>query len=256
MVIEEAKVNKLPAIEQDEAGRIFNKRFLEEDVNSLKIKPYFIPELSTDPQWSALKIGALKNDLIALRDRYAKPGVDKFSGEARLIDSEVIPIIHSHLKLVAEPYTLNQISFWAYLSNLAGHEFWDFIRWRYGSTDDNHDRINWGIGSQQRINEVYFYRAWVRGHLLYDESLSDPYEYAKKGGSDNWRSHLLRREFAYDKEFIKAFLDYVDNEKVTADPMRKTLIPSINAWSSSASFVGLTYDESYELIDFLYKRGI
>ena len=248
---------KLPAISQDEATKLLNARFLDRDVARLKIQPYYIPEVSDEGKISRIKLGEMKNKMQHIMDKLSKSGEENYSGKAAVVDAEIIPIIHGCLKDLASPYALNQMSFWAFLSNLSDDGFyWEFIRWRFGSSADDHNVLNWGICPQQSIEEVYLYRAWARGHLFYDESLSDPYEYAKKGGSDLWRSHLLRREYAYDKNFIKAFLDFSESNNVVTKLMRGRLIPSITAWSSSASFVGLTYEESYELIDYLYERGI
>jgi hypothetical protein len=108
--------------------------------------------------------------------------------------------------------------------------------------------------------EVYFYRAWLRGHKMFEGSGADPYHYAKKGASDVWRSHILRQEFGRDREFVKAFLDTIYDEdgdtRIGTEDIRKTVIPALRAWTSSASFSHLGYNENLKLIQHLISEGV
>ena len=95
---------------------------------------------------------------------------------------------------------------------------------------------------------------------MYDPSDADPYKYARLGASDVWRSHILRQDFGRDREFVKAFLDTVYNSSgkvvISTNEMRTKLIPALRAWTSSASFSHLSYNENLELIKYLREQGV
>ena len=170
---------------------------------------------------------------------------------ASVIDAEIILPIHSTINESAHIREISHAGFWMWLSNVALEgKFWHFINWRF---DSSTNQENWGINSSGALLEGYLSRAWLRGSLMYDESLDDPYMYAKRGTTELWRSHILRQDFGRDKEFTKAFIDTVydsDNRtKVSLQPLRQQLIPAIRAWSSKASFSHLSYDESRELLE-------
>jgi hypothetical protein len=177
---------------------------------------------------------------------YKGKNMKKFGGQ---IDSTIIEPLHQTLSKLCTPFQLSQPGFWRWLSHVAHNGyFWHFIDWRFGGDQ----QVNWGITSQANLIEVYFYRAWLRGHKMMDPSEEDPYKYAKLGSSDVWRSHILRQDFGQDREFIKALLDTVydksGNTVVGTTELRKFLIPAIRAWTSGASFSHLTYQESLDLI--------
>ena len=181
--------------------------------------------------------------------------ISKVSGGA--IDSKITEIVHSELAPLASVYQFAQIGFWRWLSNVANDGFfWEFIMWRFNGDK----RVNWGITTQSQIIEVYLYRAWLRGHKMYDESESDPYRYAKLGSSDVWRSHILRQDFGRDKEFVKAFLDSIYSDKgktvIHTKELREQVIPALRAWTSGSTFTHLSYKENLELIRKLRKDGI
>ena len=203
---------------------------------------------------SDLELDELKENLIDLQSKYSRT-VSKVEGGK--IDSELPEIVHGELRNLINVHQAAQIGFWRWMSNVAcSGYFWEFIKWRFGSDQ----MINWGITSPGSIIEVYFYRAWLRGQKMYDPSDADPYKYARLGASDVWRSHILRQDFGRDREFVKAFLDTVYNSSgkvvIGTNEMRTKLIPALRAWTSSASFSHLSYNENLELIKYLREQGV
>ena len=192
--------------------------------------------------------------LIDLRAGYPKTLSKSDGGK---IDSQLPEIVHEELRHLINVHQAAQIGFWRWLSNVAceGY-FWDFIKWRIGGEQMS----NWGITTPGSIIEVYFYRAWLRGQKMYEPTDADPYKYAKMGASDVWRSHILRQDFGRDREFVKAFLDTIYDASgktvIGTTEMRTKLIPALRAWTSSASFSHLSYNENLELIDHLRKQGV
>ena len=248
---------KLQSISLDVSNDIWNKMMADNDY-----QPEFvnIDEIGTfDQTLSDLELESLVDSLRDIQSKYGEKNKKTVGG---LIDSEVCVVMHRELVNFANPRELSHIGFWRWLSNIARNGFFSqFIKWRMPSEPGKTaNPVNWGIVSAGSIIEVYFYRAWLRAHKMYDLALSDPYYYAKLGGSDIWRSHILRQDFGRDREFIKAFLDVLHDEKgkqkIGTDDLRKKLIPGIRSWTSSGSFSHLSYDESYALINRIYKEGI
>jgi hypothetical protein len=205
-----------------------------------------------------LDLDELVDELRAIKEEFEErypQGLPKAVGGE--VDSRVVRPVHRHLSAFAGVDQLSRLGFWRWLSNLAYQGFfWSFIDWRF----KERKQINWGITSPSKALEAYFYRAWLRGHLMYDETLPDPYGYAQKGASDVWRSHILRQEFGRDLNFRKAFLDYlVDSDgrtKVSSTKLRQKVIPALRAWTSGGTFSHLTYDECSDLIESLVEEGI
>ena len=243
---------RLPIINNDIAEKIWNARKNSEDLPSIDLE--YIGQ--DEDKLTCFELDDLVEQLNVVKDSYNGKNMIKVGGQ---IDSDLTEIVHSKLSTHGSVHELCQLGFWRWLSNVAHNGFfWEFIMWRF----DSDKKINWGItNSPSSIIEIYFYRAWFRGHKMYDpESTSDPYKYAKLGSSDVWRSHILRQDFGRDKEFVKAFLDtiYDKSGKTTIDTenLRKRLIPAIRAWTSGSTFSHLSYKENLELIKKLYTEGV
>ena len=220
------------------------------DINSIDVE-----EIGNDDSViSDLDLVSLVTRLKEIQENGSSKVVKSHGG---VIDSRATEIVHSELSQIADVYQLSHIGFWRWLSNVAHNGFfWKFVMWRFNGGEP----INWGIANHSQIIEVYLYRAWLRGHKMYDESESDPYKYAKLGSSDVWRSHILRQDFGRDREFVKAFLDSIYDEKgktvIKTKELREHVIPALRAWISGSTFTHLSYTESLELIRKLRKDGI
>lgn len=97
---------------------------------------------------------------------------------------------------------------------LADPEFWiwmatgpglDLIRRRYPGKGEAQipDRLNFTSASAR---ETFFYRLWVRAELAHDPALADPYELARYGDVDFWRSHVFRQMSTEAPALLKAFI--------------------------------------------------
>ena len=117
---------------------------------------------------------------------------------------------------------------------LADPEFWiwmatgpglDLIRRRYPGKGEAQipDRLNFTSASAR---ETFFYRLWVRAELAHDTALADPYELARYGDIDFWRSHVFRQMSTESGPLLAAFIrfqhpDGPDGEKrLTQDEIR------------------------------------
>jgi hypothetical protein len=240
----------LQSLSQDTAQNIWNLRRSSEAVTTFETDSLG----EGDQTLSDLDLDEVVEDLKEIEGRYAGKNLKSHGGK---VDADIVEIIHSRLSEYGEVRDLSHIGFWRWLSNAAydGY-FWEFINWRL---EGSKEVINWGITGPANLVEVYFARAWLRGHKMVDHSLADPYEYAKKGGSEVWRSQILRQDFGRDREFVKAFLDTIYDASgrtvIGANELRKQLIPEIRIWTSTATFTHLTYEESLELLASFRQRG-
>ena len=244
---------KLPWVDNDTATIAWNayKRTGEFDSSQLKLE--FIGE-DEDEELSYLELERIVDNLTTVQSKFRGKNIKSIGGQ---IDADIIETVHSCLEPLCSVNQLSRLGFWRWFSNIAYNGFfWKFIMWRFNSDK----MINWGITSPSLFIEVYFYRAWIRGHKMYDKDEVDPYKYAKKGSSDVWRSHILRQDFGRDREFVKAFLDTIYDESgatvIGTSELRTKLIPALRAWTSNATFTHLSYSECLHLIQKLRTEGV
>lgn len=245
---------KLPAITNDQAVIAWNSMRDHGSYDTSELVLDYLGDDDDDELFSDIEIMDLMDELFEIKEKYAG---SRKKNEGGVIDAAIVEPIHRMLAPVARPFQLSQLGFWRWLSNIAGGgTFWNFIRWRF----ESEQQVNWGITSPGSIIEVYFYRAWLRGQKMFDADLSDPYHYAKVGSSDVWRSHILRQDFGRDREFVKAFLDTIYDPNgstlIGTSELRTKVIPALRAWTSSASFSHLSYDENLALIQRLRNEAI
>lgn len=94
---------------------------------------------------------------------------------------------------------------------LADHDFWtwlavdwlaDIVEWRFGTEGHPAQPANYGIGTR---TENMLFRLWLRADLA-KAAGPDPYELAKLGDQDLWRSHLLRQGYANARSVVCSLL--------------------------------------------------
>ena len=240
---------RLPIITNDTATAVWNAMNESGEFNTGSVSVEFLGE-ETDNPLTNMDIEELMNALDGVKAKYK----GKFAnGQPRAlggqVDVDLIEPIHSICSKFADVGQLSDLGFWRWLSNVAmGGYFWNFIAWRY----EKKEQVNWGITSPRNAVEVLLYRSWLRGPKMFDPSLEDPYEYAKRGTSDVWRSHILRQDFGKDANFVRAFLDSCwdkqGNRVLSDTKIRQQLIPSLRSWTSNATNTHLSYSECVKLI--------
>ena len=91
--------------------------------------------------------------------------------------------------------------FWRWL---AVTKLRDVVNWRYVATEGMHAPLaNFGIGNNL---ENLVYRLWLRGDIGYTPGAEDPYELARVGGRDFWRSHVFRQGYGNCRPLVHALL--------------------------------------------------
>ena len=162
----------LPVLNISDAAAIWDARNNTSEINLNRVTLDYVGE--GDEHISDLELATLVDDLRTVRLKYDGKNMKSVGGQ---IDSEIIRPVHSFFDALAEPFQLGRVGFWCWLSNIA-HDgyFWDFIKWRLGGNKPS-------IGASQvkrGLLEVYFYRAWLRGHKMLEPNLENPYEYAER----------------------------------------------------------------------------
>jgi hypothetical protein len=125
------------------------------------------------------------------------------SGKLRdgLFEAEAAVIMHQMLPMddaLADP------EFWIWFATTPGASV---IRRRYPSTATKPfpDRLNF---TSPNARETLFYRLWLRGFLAHDPALEDPYELARCGDVDFWRSHVFRQMSTEMPAMLAAFVRF------------------------------------------------
>lgn len=111
---------------------------------------------------------------------------------------------------------------------LADHDFWtwlaidylaDIVEWRFGTDGRPAQPANYGIGTR---TENMLFRLWLRGDLGKAKGV-DPYELAKSGDQDLWRSHLLRQGYANARSVVRSLLKLQSGKLTSGNKSAKKL---------------------------------
>lgn len=200
----------------DAAARLWWKAWKESDKVD---EPPPSPEPDTsveggDHDWSGV-VARLMDDLNALYQAGDKPREAKRGGRRggkRSKDAgvpmtsdrfEATACIMVH-KALPRDAALADPEFWIWMATSPGLSL---IRRRYPPSGKAQipDRLNFTSGSAR---ETFFYRLWVRAELAHDPALADPYELARYGDVDFWRSHVFRQMSTETGPMLAAFIRF------------------------------------------------
>lgn len=142
-------------------------------------------------------IEELSKQLRALKKRFPAKLKEK-TGEGGRFERDACVIVHQCLSTF-DKVALSDRHFWTWLSvaKLA-----DIVEWRFGS--DGRPAKSANYGTSTRIENMFF-RLWLRAELG-KGSGKDPYELAKIGDQDLWRSHVLRQSYTNARAVAKSLL--------------------------------------------------
>jgi hypothetical protein len=187
-------MSSYPILPQEEALRYLRARELDGELPPIEdlqrtigdgpdIKLKILPELRK-------RLGKLRASYPAqLRPKDPQGG--RYEGEACVVVHEGLSAVDRHV--------------------MADHDFWtwlavvwlpDIVEWRFGTDGRPAMRANYGIGQR---SENMFFRLWLRAELG-KTATKDPYEFARFGDQDLWRSHLLRQGYANARVITQSLL--------------------------------------------------
>lgn len=141
---------------------------------------------------------SMATDLVAKLSKLMSGEPVKKRSDARGAEFEIQagPIVHRSLpshEALADP------EFWTWLAVLHGGSI---VRWRY---ENDPNPQNFGVGSS---GENLLFRIWLRAEVAHQPTASDPYELARVGDIDFWRSHIFRQSYADARAFARALLNF------------------------------------------------
>jgi hypothetical protein len=77
------------------------------------------------------------------------------------------------------------------------------VDWRHGQGGEAKE-ANFGAGSPW---DNLLRRLWIRAEIVLDINRPDPYDLARRGGGDFWRSHIIRIRYGSCRPIARAFAD-------------------------------------------------
>lgn len=172
------------------------------------------------------------------RLRHRDPDGGKFEAEAC---SEV------HKALPFDPQMLADYEWWLWL---AVFYFRELVDWRHGGETGRAAPANFGIGNG---SENLLYRMWLRADAGYDPARTDPYELARRGDQDFWRSHVFRQSYGRCRALVRALILYQFPDGAMANPTCDTreireLAKRLRRLHPNVFFEYLDQDTAYELV--------
>ncbi|MFP4542327.1 MAG: DUF6339 family protein [Opitutales bacterium] len=221
----------------DAAARVWWKAWKESGKTD---EPPARPEVDTsveggDHDWPGV-VARLMDHLGALYDAVEKPQTAARAGVVGRIfggrsGAEAMPMTNDRFEAAAcvavhealpRDAALADPEFWIWMATGPGL---DLIRRRYPGKGEAQipDRLNFTSASAR---ETFFYRLWVRAELAHDPALADPYELARYGDIDFWRSHVFRQMSTETGPLLAAFIRFQHPEgpdgkkRLTQDEIR------------------------------------
>jgi hypothetical protein len=156
----------------------------------------------------------LRTKLLKLKRKYPSKlrAKDPQGGK---FESEACAIVHASLSDV-ERIVLADHDFWTWL---AVDLLADIVEWRFGTEGRPAQPANYGIGTRA---ENMMFRLWLRADIGKTAG-TDPYELAKSGDQDLWRSHLLRQGYANARSIVHSLLKLQAGKLVLGNKPAKKL---------------------------------
>ncbi|GIV03748.1 MAG: hypothetical protein KatS3mg015_2578 [Fimbriimonadales bacterium] len=187
---------------------------------------------------------ALARELSEIKSRYPErlsrrdPAGGKFEAEA---------CAEIHRALPFDPQMLADYEWWTWL---AVFRFRELVDWRHGGEAGHAAPANFGIGNG---SENLLYRMWLRADVGYDPNRSDPYELARRGDQDFWRSHVFRQGYGRCRSLVKALIRYqfpdgsIDRPTLKIDEIRE-LAKRLRRLHPNIFFEYLAEEDAYRLV--------
>lgn len=188
-------------------------------------------------------IQTLGGKLLKVKKGYPKT-IGQRSREGGKFEREVCLIVHEALPR-DDPHMLADPDFWTWLAL----EFRDIVDWRHGGNDQIAKPANFGIGDWR---ENLFYRLWLRAELGRTGAKKDPYDLAKRGDQDFWRSHVFRIDYGRCRTLVHALVraqfDAKGKARWERDDIR-AIAKRLTMANATLSFEALDDKAALELIE-------
>jgi hypothetical protein len=186
----------------------------------------------------------LARELYEIKSRYPErlrsrdPAGGEFEAEA---------CAQLHRALPFDPQMLADYEWWTWL---AVFHFRELVDWRHGGETGQATPANFGVGNG---SENLLYRMWLRADAGYDPTRSDPYELARRGDQDFWRSHVFRQGYGRCRSLVRALILYQFPDGSAGNPSLKTgeireLAKRLRRLHPNIVFECLREEDAYQLV--------
>lgn len=203
-------MTRYPVLHQEDAKHYLSARDAGEQVFVDDIRQW----AGSGEDFPTATINTLRDGLSKLRKKYPVT-LRSRDPEGGRFESEACVVVHKSLVNV-DRRALADHDFWTYLAV----EFADIVEWRFGSNGKASQLRNYGIGAR---SENLLFRLWLRADMGREPG-SDPYDLARSGDQDLWRSHLLRQNFANARCVARSLLRLQTGKLVVSSRPAKRLV--------------------------------
>lgn len=193
-------------ITDDDAKRYLNARDGDEPIPLDEVRQL----TGGDHPLDVSPITELRETLVNLRSTFPEV-LQRRDPAGGQFEQEGCGFVHSHLA-VFPPEVMADSGFWTWLT-LA--YFDDVVEWRFGVREGLATLENYGIG---KPSEGMLFRMRLRGEIGKDETANDPYELARAGDQDLWRSHIIRQGYGGARELARSLLR-LQSGKLSRQPL-------------------------------------
>ena len=228
------------SLPNEQAKTILDKLRKGETVNAEQ----FIKITGSGELFEIDNLSSLAKKILDLRDEIKGQSADA------QFEAAAAPILHQHLELPEE--IAGNRDFWTWFTFVAAQgDFVHVVKRRFSKglmADDE----NFGIVNHSKLYEGLFARLWWRGHRFYDEKADDPYDIARRGYLDLWRSHIVRPCYGASRTMARALIEFLYPEKNQISGPKteyiRALAKLVSAENSVTAFELLSLEECKEVL--------
>lgn len=203
-------MSRYPILHQEDAKHFLTSRDAGEQVFLDDIRRW----AGGGEELPTAAVNTLRDELSKLRKKYPAK-LRSRDPEGGRFESEACVLVHKAL-LSVDRRALADHDFWTYLAV----ELADIVEWRFGSEGKATQLRNYGIGAR---SENLLFRLWLRADMG-RVSGTDPYDLARSGDQDLWRSHVLRQNFANARCVARSLLRLQAGKLVVESRTAKRLV--------------------------------
>lgn len=161
---------------------------------------------------------------------------------------------------------------WTYMTHTIGYEYMK-SRWKVESIDDKESRIESRYFFQGKTDNNIIKsstipyvrnglsRLWWAGHIVYDDTLENPYEYIEElFVSQDMFVGLCERDIAKNKKMVLAILKNIREYKIKDIPKNtelvRNILKDINFTSALVVYDSLDDEALYENIKIIFEKWV
>jgi hypothetical protein len=215
----------------------------------------YIQWIGAGPKFDVERPKSLRDKLEGLRSEFPPDALPR--NQAKDFEAHAAPLVHAELDL--DPTVAASREFWLWLNFAAADgSFLRIVDWRFGS-QTSIGMENYGVVNKAGVWEGLFARLWWRGNLGFEPEGEDPYDIARRGDLDIWRSHIIRQEYGRCRELAVGLIRYQypdddpDSRRLTNDVLRE-LVKRLRMLDATTAYETLSSEQMLAVIQTNVER--